>query len=69
MKESSGLKSKFRLGYIVFVVLVATKIVEYLVGTRLHGGALPYLAILALIAVWPILYFFMHINELRRPKE
>ena len=68
MAKSSS-KRKVRIGFVVLAVLVATKIVEYLVGTRLHSGALPYLALLAIVAVWPILYYFMHIGELRNPEE
>ena len=69
MMAKSGTKRKLKLGYVVFVILVVTKIVEYLIGTRLHSGALPYLALLAVLASWIILYYFMHIGELRSPEE
>ena len=63
-----NLKSQLRLGYIVFGALLAIEVIEYLVGTTMRSGAWPYLAILALVGAWPILYYFMHIS-LRRPRS
>ena len=65
----SGSHKKAKTGYLVLAALLVIEIVEYLVGTLLTGGALPYLALLAIVGAWPILYYFMHIGELRRPKE
>lgn len=69
MMRKSDLKSKFRLGYVVFAVLIVIEIIEYAVGTRLRSGSWPYLGVLAVIGAWPILQYFMHIFELRRRKE
>ncbi len=64
-----GLKGRLRLGYIVFGVLVGMKVAEYLIGTRLRSGAWPYLAILAVVGAWSILYYFMHIHQLSGPRS
>ena len=60
---------KMRLGLYVFGVLMVVEVVEYLVGTGIKKGAWPYLAALALIGAWPILYYFMHVTGLWRTKE
>ena len=65
MKTGSGLRSKLALGYAVIGGLIAIKIVEYFVGTRVHSGGWAYLAILAIVSSWLVLYFFMHIYRLR----
>ncbi|MBI4282910.1 MAG: hypothetical protein HY663_00400 [Chloroflexi bacterium] len=64
----AGLKNKRRLGYVVIAALVVIKVAEYLLGTTMRSGALPYLAVLALAGAWCILYYFMHINQLWRPR-
>ncbi|MBI2287916.1 MAG: hypothetical protein HYU83_02870 [Chloroflexi bacterium] len=64
-----GLRGKLRLGYIVLGALIAIKIAEYLVAIAIPSGAWPFLAILALVGTWPILYYFMHINQLWHPKS
>lgn len=64
-----GLRGKLRLGYIVFGILIVIEVTEYLVGTTMRSGAWPYLAILALVGAWPILYYFMHINQLKHPRS
>lgn len=69
MSRKGDVRSKFRLGYIVFGILIVIEIIEYGVGTRLRSGSWPYLGILAVIGAWPILRYFMHIFELRRRKE
>jgi hypothetical protein len=66
MKTKAGLKKKLNLGFAVIGALVAIKIVEYFLGTRLHPGAWPYLAVLALGGAILVLYFFMHIGQLGR---
>ncbi len=58
-------RRKLRLGAQVFAVLVALEIVEYLVGTTVDGALVP-LAVLALVAAWPIVRYYMHIEQLRR---
>ncbi len=55
---------KLRLGLIVAGALIAIKIAEYFVGVDINPGATPYLVVLALIAAWAILNYFMHISEL-----
>ena len=69
MTGSPKLEAKMRLGLAVFGALVVIEIVEYAVGVTLRGGAWPYLAILAVVGAWPIVYYFMHILQLWRPKE
>jgi len=63
--KTPGLRRKLAIGYAVFGGLIAIKIVEYFIGTRIHGGGWAYLAILAIVSSWLILYFFMHIYQLR----
>ncbi|GEM_PF-900183 len=60
-------KGKLRLGTLVFAVLVVIEVVEYFVGTMLQSGSWPFLGILALAGAWPILYYFMHIRQLKTP--
>jgi hypothetical protein len=69
MKTRSGLRRKLALGYAVFGSLIAIKIVEYFVGTRIHSGGWAYLAILAVVSSWLVLYFFMHIYQLRSGRK
>lgn len=69
MKTGSGLRRKLALGYAVFGGLIALKIVEYFVGTRIHSGGWAYLAILAIVSSWLVLYFFMHIYQLRSGRK
>ena len=63
------LRVKLRLGFMVFGALMVIEIVEYVLGTMMKTGNWPYLGLLALIGAWPILKYFMHIQELRRPKK
>ena len=69
MKTGSCLRRKLALGYAVFGGLIALKIVEYFVGTRIHSGGWAYLAILAIVSSWLVLYFFMHIYQLRSGRK
>lgn len=66
---SEGPGGRLRLGYIVFGALVGIKIAEYLLGTRFLRASWPYLAILALVGAWLILYYFMHIHQLWRGRS
>ncbi len=63
------LRGKLRLGFIVIGFLFIMEVTEYLVGTNMQGGAWPFLAVLVIIASWPILYYFMHITQLRRGRK
>ena len=63
------LEAKLRFGFVVFGVLVALEVAEYVLGVTMKTGAWPFLAILATIAAWPIVHYFMHIMQLKRPKE
>ncbi len=63
MKTAPVLGRRLAIGFAVFGVLIGIKVIEYFVGTRVHPGW-PYLAVLALAGAWPILYYFMHINQL-----
>ena len=69
MTPKPDLKSKLRLGFIVFGALMVIEISEYVLGTRMKSGNWPYLGLLAIIGAWPILQYFMHIFELWRRKE
>ena len=69
MKTASTLKRKLAVGYAVFGGLIAIKIVEYFIGTRIHSGGWAYLAILAIISTWLIVYYFMHIYQLRSRRK
>ncbi len=67
--KTAGLRRKMMIGFAVFGALVAIKVVEYFVGTRVKSGGWPYLAVLAFAGAIPILYFFMHINDLGKSKD
>lgn len=67
--KKPDLNKKLRLGFIVFGVLIVIEIVEYIVGTAMQRGSWPFLGVLALVGAWPILYYFMHIKQLKRPEE
>ena len=69
MIRKPDLKFKLRIGYIVFGVLVVIEIAEYVLGTMMKTGNWLYLGLLAIIGACPILQYFMHIFELRLPKE
>lgn len=64
-----NLRARLRVGFVVFGVLVAIEVTEYIVGVTMRGGAWPLLGILALIGAWPIVRYFMHIKQLWRPRE
>ncbi len=67
--KTSALSRKLRIGLAVFGALVAIKVVEYFIGTRVKAGGWPYLAVLAFAGAIPIIYFFMHINDLGKSKD
>jgi FtsH-binding integral membrane protein len=69
MKTASGLRRKLAVGYFVFGGLIAVKIVEYFIGTRVHSGGWAYLAILAIVSSGLVLYFFMRIYQLRSGRK
>jgi hypothetical protein len=64
-----SLKAKMRLGFIVFGVMLTLEVTEYTVGVTMKSGAWPFLAILAVMAAWPIVNYFMHITHLWRSEE
>lgn len=66
--EGERLRRRMRLGARVFAVLVILEVVEYTVGTTLEHALIP-LVFLALAASWPILRYFMHVEQLRRGGE
>ncbi|HXF71063.1 MAG TPA: hypothetical protein VNO79_00445 [Actinomycetota bacterium] len=45
-------------------MLLALEVVEYLVGTTLEHALVP-LILLALVAAWPIVRYYMHVDQLR----
>lgn len=53
----------------VFAVLIALEIAEYVLGTAIKSGGWLVLAPLAIIGSWPIVRYYMHINQLRHPEE
>lgn len=67
--EKPDLKKKLRLGFVVLGVLMVIEVIEYILGTAIQKGSWPFLGVLALIGAWPILYYFMHIKQLKRPEE
>lgn len=69
MGQKPGLRAKLRLGFFVFGALVTLDVVKYIVGVSVKSGSWPYMAIFAVTAASTILYFFMHISHLWRPRE
>ncbi len=65
MKNTQELKRKLAVGYAVFGGLIAIKIVEYFIGTRVRSGGWAPLAVLGILAAGLICYYFMHIYQLR----
>lgn len=59
-------KEKLRLGFIIFGSLISIKIVEYALSRLVKVGDWPYLALLALISAWLIIYYYKHINQIWR---
>jgi len=57
-------KSRLRLGFIIFGSLASIKILEYFLSKLIKVGDWPYLALLALISAWLILYYYKHIHQL-----
>ncbi len=68
MKTAVGPKRRSGPGYAVFAGLIAFKVAEYFIGTRVHSGGWGYLALIAIGGSLLILYFFMRIDQLGRPK-
>ena len=67
--KASGLRRRLMIGFGVFGALAAIKVIEYFIGTRVKTGGWPYLVVLAFAGAIPILYFFMHINDLGKTKD
>lgn len=65
MKSAQGLRRRLAVGYAVFGGLIAIKIVEYFIGTRMRSGGWAPLAVLGILAAGLICYYFMHIYQLR----
>ena len=63
------LGAKMRVGYIVFGVLMAIEIIEYVLGITVQAFNWPFMAILAIIGTWPVVRYFMHIKQLWHPEE
>lgn len=57
----------FRLGWIIFIILVVLTVVEFFVG--LWSGSFVWLSLLALAKAGLIVYFFMHIYRLWREES
>ncbi|MDP2730817.1 MAG: cytochrome c oxidase subunit 3 [Dehalococcoidales bacterium] len=64
--DKSEIRKKLRLGFIVIGFLFIVELTEFLVGVNMPSGAWPILAVLVIPGFTPILYFFMHITQLRR---
>lgn len=61
-----NLKNKrFRIGWLVFLGLAVFTVAEFVIGAYV-AGALPYLLITALIKAGLIIYYFMHISQIRQ---
>lgn len=67
--EGPDRAAKMRLGWVVFVVLVVLEVAEYFVGTGMKTGSLVPLVVLAVAAGWPIVRYYMHVQQLRRGSE
>ena len=67
--KKSELGAKLRLGLVVFGILMVIEIVEYVVGTSMKSRAWLILAPLAVVGAWPIVLYFMHINQLKHLEE
>ena len=67
--KTRDMGARMRVGFIVFGVLMAVEVIEYVVGVGLSRGALPYLVALAVIGSWPIVQYFMHIGQLWHKDE
>lgn len=64
-----ALRAKFRLGLGVLLALMVIEIAEFTLGNSMRSGAWPFLALLAIPGSGLIIYYFMHIAHLWRPKE
>lgn len=64
-----GLAPRLRFGYVVFAALLVTEVIEFAMGTRVKKGSWPFLLVLAAVGAWPIVSYYMHVTELRHPKE
>ena len=60
--------AQLRRGWVVFLGLGLLTIVEYWVATS-FAGALPYLAVIALIKAWLVIQYFMHVAQLWNTAE
>ncbi len=58
-----------RLGWVVLVGLALLTVAEFGIVIWLGSGVLPYLAVIALFKAGLILYYFMHIGQLRLRRE
>jgi hypothetical protein len=65
MKRSAGMRKRMSIGYAVFGALIVIKAFEYFIGTRVRSGGWMFLAVLAVAGAWMIVYYFMHIAQLR----
>jgi len=64
--SDAGPKRQLRTGYFVFGGLAAVKVIEYLIANSVGNGNWRYLAVLALVSAWLIIYYYKHIRQLWR---
>ena len=67
--RKSDLRSRLRLGVVIFVVLMIVEVAEYIIGASLNSGATVFLVVLAVPGAGLIVYYYMHISQLWRPEE
>jgi len=57
--------NRFRIGWLVSLGLAVLTVAEFVIGAYI-AGALPYLLITALIKAGLIVYYFMHLSQIRK---
>ncbi len=67
--QKPTLEVRFRLGLLIFVVLMVVEIIEFAIGVALDWGALAFLILLAGPGAGLIVYYFMHIEQLWSSEE
>ena len=67
--ERVGLASALRRGIVVLIALGVLTAIEYVIPVAMDSGSMPFLVVIGLVKAGLIVYYFMHVAQLRRKEE
>jgi hypothetical protein len=67
--DAVGLRTASRRGTWVLAALVVLTLGEYVMALAMERGNLPYMIVMNVVDAALIVYYFMHVAQLRHPEE